>query len=70
MSDQNQPNENETIKRGNAILRQELDNLTPKCDVRFALLFYNILAFILLLFGFPMITSIARVSEIANDYST
>lgn len=55
--------------RGNAILRQELDNLTPKCDIRFALLFYNILAFLLILFGVPMLTSVERVTEIVKDYT-
>ena len=56
-------------KRGNVILRQELDNLTPKCDIRFAILFYNILAFLLVLFGVPMLTSLDRVKEIIKDYS-
>ena len=70
MSEQNNVNEdNGTQLRGNAILRQELENLTPKCDIKFVLIFYNILAFLLLLFGIPMLTSTERVTEIIKDYS-
>jgi hypothetical protein len=71
MSDINNQKENKIIieTRGNAILRQELKNLTPKCDIKFAIIFYNILAFLLLLFGIPMVSSVSGIKEIIKDYS-
>ena len=71
MSDINNQKENKIIieTRENAILRQELKNLTPKCDIKFAIIFYNILAFLLLLFGIPMVSSVSGIKEIIKDYS-
>ncbi len=54
----------------NAILRQELNNLTPKCDVKFAVICNLLLSLLFFIFGIPIVTSTNSIIEFKYDYTT
>jgi len=56
-------------KRGNIIVRQELDSLTPRCDAIFAILLNLILIFIFLIFGIPILLYSSKKIEYRKLYS-
>lgn len=57
-------------QRGNAILRQELKNLTPVFNVKFAIICNAFLSFLFFIFGIPIIASKAKIVEFSLDYTT
>ncbi len=59
-------NENE---KGNAILRQELKNLTPKCNVKFAVICNSLLGILFFTFSIPILYSTSGIEEFVEDYT-
>ena len=60
----------ETVKtRGNAIVRQELNSLTPRCNATFAIIINSILIIIFLFFGIPILIYSANKIEYRKLYT-
>lgn len=59
-----------TEKRGNPIFRQELNNHTPKCDIKFAIICNTFLSLVFFGFGIPILISTAVVKEFQYDYTS
>ena len=53
-SNKNKEDANNKV-RGNAIVRQELESLTPRCDAIFSIILNTILIIIFLFFGIPIL---------------
>lgn len=61
---------NESEQRGNIILRQELKNLTPICNVKFAIICNALLSVLFFIFGLPIIASKGKIVEFSLDYTS
>jgi len=59
----------ESKPRGNEVLRQELPNLTPICNVKFAIICNALLSVLFFIFGIPIIISSGNIVEISQEYT-
>lgn len=56
-------------KRGNFILRQELKNLTPQCNIKFSLICNAILCLIFWIVGIPVLSSAGKSVSFEIPYT-
>ncbi len=68
--DNSEVSKKENEQRGNVILRQELKNLTPICNVKFAIICNALLSVLFFIFGIPIIASKGKIVEYSVDYTT
>jgi hypothetical protein len=58
-----------TEKRGNIVFRQELQSLTPKCNINCVLVFYTLLMMFFLVIGIPIILTGNEIYNFSYDYT-
>lgn len=73
MSDLKQDNENSKLetdkRRGNVILRQELNNLTPHCNIKCAVICNLFLSLLFFAFGVPLMVFHRQIESFELDYT-
>ena len=57
------------LKRGNFVLRQELNSYTPECSAKCGIIFNSFLMVIFILAGVPIIICSNSIKEYKIDYS-
>ena len=55
-------------QRGNFILRQELNDYTPECSIKFAIIFNSILCAVFLILGIPIVLSSENTVKTITQY--